>query len=246
MKAKKKVLVCCNIAVILLIVALIVAVIFLAIRKQKADLQDYYQMKCYSYSVQNTNLAKGQIVFIGDSITDLYVLDEHYGSLQRACYNRGIGGDTTAGVLERLQVSVFDLAPSTVVLMIGTNDVNGSQSQADILNRYEQIIRKIKATLPDVNLYCVSVIPQNKQLETYSTIDVDHTTQVILQLNPQIQQLAESNGAVYVDLFPLLADSENFLLPEYSDDGIHLNKNGLDVWTAQLLPLLQAEEASIE
>ena len=227
------------------ILVLVIAIVVLSIglytanmRKASWEMSEYYNNKVTSFGIQNANLSKGQIVFVGDSITDLYVLDEHYGSLQRACYNRGIGGDTTSGVLERLQVSVFDLAPSTVVLMIGTNDVNGGLPEDEILGRYRQIVETITATLPNAQLYCVSIIPQNKQLETYSNIKVDHTTQVILRLNAQIRQLAGSNGAVYIDLFPLLADGDNFLLPQYNDDGLHLNPTGLAVWTSQLLPLL--------
>ena len=231
-----------NIAMILVIAVLVAAVVFLSVRLFQKEQKDYYQSKVFSYSVQNSNLAKGQIVFVGDSITDLYVLDDHYGSLNRACYNRGIGGDTTAGVLERLQVSVFDLQPSTVVLMIGTNDIDGGESQADILNRYQQIIEKITQTLPQTRLYCVSVIPQNKQLEEYTNLNVAENTRKILELNPKIKALTESVGGGYIDLFPLLADEENYLIREYSNDGIHLNENGLKVWTEQLLPLLQAEE----
>lgn len=229
-----------NIAVILLLVA---AVIILSVKlaerqDNRNDFQKYYDNKVFSYRVQNANLSKGQVVFIGDSITDLYVLDDHYADLDLACYNRGIGGDTTAGVLKRLQVSVFDLEPSVVVLMIGTNDVNGNLPKNEILDRYRQIVEAIRTTLPDTKLYCVSLIPQNKQLEEDSEIDVDHTTEVILRLNPEIRQIAETAGAQYIDLFPLLADSDNFLLPEYSDDGIHLNETGLAVWTDLMLPLL--------
>ena len=235
--------VCINIAVILVIALLVAAVIILSVKlaahqDNRNDFQKYYDNKVFSYALQNTNLSKGQIVFIGDSITDLYVLDDHYADLELACYNRGIGGDTTAGVLKRLQVSVFDLEPSAVVLMIGTNDVNGNLPQKEIMDRYWNIVTTIRTKLPDTKLYCVSIIPQNKQLEEYAQIDVDHTTQVILWLNSQIRQIAESAGAAYIDLFPLLADADNFLLPEYSDDGIHLNEAGLAVWTAQMLPLL--------
>lgn len=232
-----------NIAVIFVALLLVAAVIILSVklaehRDNGNDFQKYYDNKVFSYRIQNTNLSKGQVVFIGDSITDLYVLDDHYGDLDLACYNRGIGGDTTAGVLKRLQVSVFDLEPSVVVLMIGTNDVNGNQPENEILDRYRQIVEAIRTTLPDTKLHCVSVIPQNKQLEEYSEIDVDHTTEVILRLNPEIRQIAEAAGAQYIDLFPLLADADNFLLPQYSDDGIHLNETGLAVWTEQMLPLL--------
>ena len=207
------------------------------------DSQDYYDSKCQSYAVQNANLAKGQIVFIGDSITDLYILDDHYADLPLASYNRGIGGDTTSGVLQRLKVSIFDIQPSVVVLMIGTNDINGGIDSDEILQRYETIIDSIYTVLPEVDLYCMSIIPQNKDLETYTNIRVDKTTPVILEINPRIQALAESKGATYLDLFSLLADERNLLIQAYSDDGIHLNENGLSVWTALLKPYLLASLA---
>ena len=226
---------------VVLLAAVIVLTCLLVQKKSQKEANLYYDSKCQSYAVQNQNLAKGQIVFIGDSITDLYVLDDHYADLPLAVYNRGIGGDTTDGVLGRLQVSVFDLAPSKVVLMIGTNDVNGGVDNDVILQRYERIIDSIFAALPEVELYCMSIIPQNKQLETYSSVRVEKTTQVIRQLNLQIQALAEEKGATYLDLFSLLADENHHLIEAYSDDGLHLNVAGLEVWTGLLKPYLQGE-----
>lgn len=198
---------------------------------KRTDSQKYYDNKCQSYITQNVNLAKGQIVFIGDSITDLYILDDHYADLPLACYNRGIGGDTTEGVLRRLKISVFDIKPSKIVLMIGTNDINGGSSENKILETYAKIIDKIYAELPDVELYCVSIIPQNSDIESYSSVKLSKSTAKILSINPNIRLLAEEKGATYVDLFPLLADENNHLIKEYSNDGLHLNEKGLSVWT---------------
>lgn len=206
-----------------------------------SDLNQYYKDKCQGYKVQNLNRAKGQILFLGDSIIDLYVLDDHYRDLPLATYNRGISGDTTQGVLDRLQVSAFDIAPSVIVLMIGTNDINGNYEKAGILQRYEKIIDEIYAALPDVKLFCMSVIPQNEVIETYSTVRVEKTTEIILEVNGQIKALSEKKGATYLDLFSLLADENNRLIREYSDDGLHLNNKGLTVWTGLLKPYLLAE-----
>ena len=203
-----------------------------------SDLAQYYEYKCQGYKVQNMNHARGQIVFLGDSITDLYVLDDHYRDLPLATYNRGISGDTTQGVLDRLKVSAFDIAPSVIVLMIGTNDINGNYEKAGILQRYEKIIDEIYKALPEVTLFCMSVIPQNEVLETYSTVRVEKTTEIILDINGQIKALAEKKGATYLDLFSHLADENNRLIKEYSDDGLHLNNNGLTVWTKLLKPYL--------
>lgn len=233
-----------NLAVLLVISLLVAAVASLSVavaRKQETrnDAQIYYDNKVLSYGVQNANLSKGQIVFLGDSITDLYILDDHYAGLDRACYNRGIGGDTTEGVFKRLQVSVFDLQPSVVVLMIGTNDINAKRSEDEILRNYRQIVEAITTGLPEATLYCVSVIPQNQQVESGGIVRVEETTPVIMAVNAGIQTIAQIRGAVYIDLFSLLADENNYLRAEYSDDGLHLNENGLSLWTAQLLPLLE-------
>ncbi|MBO5322843.1 MAG: hypothetical protein J6A88_01915 [Oscillospiraceae bacterium] len=228
------------VAVVLLLAAVITLTAFLTQKKTREEAQLYYDMKCESYATQNANLAKGQIVFIGDSITDLYVLDEHYADLPLAAYNRGIGGDMTQGVLGRLKVSVTDIEPAYVVLMIGTNDINWGVDQETILTNYGKILDTIYVALPDVELYCMSIIPQNTQLMEYSDIDVHVTTQKILSVNPKIKELAEGKGATYLDLFSRLADENNLLIRSYSDDGLHLNKAGLDVWTELLKPYLLA------
>jgi lysophospholipase L1-like esterase len=228
---------------IAIITILATTVVVLAINinneREMTPHQQYYQNKCNSYLVQNTNLSKGQIVFIGDSITDLYPLDNYYVDLDLATYNRGIGGDTTSGVLNRLEVSLFDIKPSKIVLMIGTNDINGNVQTPKILANYNEILTKIKRELPDTQIYCVSIIPQNLALETYSNIKVEETTKTILEINAQLKQMTENEANVtYIDLFPLLADDNNMLIEEYSDDGLHLNAAGFEVWTNLLKPYL--------
>lgn len=232
------------VAVVLLIAVVVLSCVLIFGEQGEEKLPDnvrYYNNKCQSYATQNVNLAKGQIVFIGDSITDLYILDKHYAHLPLATYNRGIGGDTTQGVLDRLQVSAFDIAPSVIVLMIGTNDINGNYEKAGIFERYEKIIDEIDKNLPDVTLFCMSVIPQNEVLETYSTIKVENTTKIIFEVNAHIKALAQEKGATYLDVFSLLADENDRLIKEYSDDGLHLNEKGLTVWTNLLKPYLEAE-----
>ena len=231
-------------AAVLLIAVVVLSCMLIFGNREEEKLSDstrYYNNKCQSYATQNVNLAKGQIVFIGDSITDLYILDQHYADLPLATYNRGIGGDTTQGVLNRLQVSAFDIVPSVIVLMIGTNDINGNYEKAGIFERYEKIIDEIYKNLPDVTLFCMSVIPQNEVLETYSAIKVENTTKIIFEINAYIKALAREKGATYLDVFSLLADKNDRLIKEYSDDGLHLNEKGLTVWTNLLKPYLEAQ-----
>ena len=55
----------------------------------------------------------GPVVFLGDSITDYCDLEKFYPGLN--CVNRGISGNTTKDILDRMKVSVFDASPSMVV-----------------------------------------------------------------------------------------------------------------------------------
>ena len=227
--------------IVLLFIATATLGILLAIanqRKSDWETREYYHNKVASFEIQNSNLSEGQIVFIGDSITDLYPLDSYYADLDRACYNRGIGGDTTQGVIDRLKVSIFDVNPSTIVLMIGTNDVDGGIPNDKIIENYKIILSEINKNQPMVELYFVSVIPKNKDLEGYTDLDVDKNNKTILMINEEIQKLCNEFGCTYIDLHSNLLDENGYLRKNLSDDGIHLNANGFEIWTSLLKPYL--------
>ena len=131
------------------------------------------------------------------------------------------------GVIDRLEVSIFDINPSKIVLMIGTNDVNFGVSNSQIIENYINILDRIKARLPEAELYFMSLIPQNKDL----VLLVDFNNQRIEKLNSEIKSLAESYGYAYIDLNTYVGDDLGYLDRQYSDDGLHLNDAGYRIWT---------------
>lgn len=205
-------------------------------KKQKDNYQLYYDQKVAAYSVENANFSKGQIVFIGDSITDLYHLNDYYNDLPLATYNRGIGGDTTQGVINRLKVSLYDIAPSEIVLMIGINDLNGGISSQTIINNYQTIINGIKTNLPDAKLFTMGIAPL---AISFNYGDILAKNNQIIAINSEIKVLSEAKGYTHVNLYDSLKrDDENALKEEYTIDGIHLSEAGFAVWTNLLKPLL--------
>ena len=224
-----------KVLIVIMIAILLCAVFVPALNHKKPNIfNEYYQHKCDSYAVQNANLSKGQIVFLGDSITDLYPLDDYYTDLTLATYNRGIGGDTTKGVLNRLKVSAYDLVPSKIVLMIGINDVNGGKDNEYILSNYDKILSQIKANLPGTQVYCMSVLSMGH----FEDIDISSTITQIKQLNAGIHTLADKYSYNFVDLFSHTVDDMEYLMADFTEDMLHLNKNGFEVWTSILKPLL--------
>ena len=96
--------------------------------KQKRDedavrqmFRDYYNAKVEQYEAENASVYGVDVAFIGDSLTDGYDLSLYYPEFSVA--NRGIGGDTTFGVEERLKVSLYDANPRVIVMMIGSNNI---------------------------------------------------------------------------------------------------------------------------
>ena len=161
--------------------------------------EKYYNDHVSTYGVENANFSKGQIVFIGDSITDLYHLDDYYADLDKAVYNRGIGGDTTTGVINRLKVSLYDIAPSEIVLMIGINDINGGVSKEKIVTNYGIILDGIKTNLPTTKVFTMSILPMNDLLS--GAVDVNKNNNKVMDINTHISQMANDKGYTYVDLF---------------------------------------------
>ena len=225
-----------SVITVLLAVAVALGVVIAFQKNKEESIYSYYNMKCDAFKVDNINASHNQIVFIGDSITDGYRLDDYYGELSLATYNRGIGGDTTDGVLRRLDVSLFDINPSKIVLMIGTNDISGGRSNDEILNNYREILSEIKERLPETEVYCMSIIPQNSLFVSESA-ELEKRTEIIIEVNREIKELSERMGYQYVNIFDGLSEN-NILKAEYTEDGLHLNHKGYIVWTEILKPLL--------
>jgi len=67
---------------------------------------------------------ENRVVFFGDSITDIWHLDQYFPG--KPYLNRGIGGQTTPQMLVRFRQDVIDLDPRIVIILAGTNDIAGN------------------------------------------------------------------------------------------------------------------------
>jgi hypothetical protein len=77
----------------------------------------------------------GRVVFMGDSITDFWKLDEYFPD--KPYVNRGISGQTTPQMLVRMYPDVIELQPGAMVLLAGINDVsrNTGPSTAEMIEQ---------------------------------------------------------------------------------------------------------------
>ena len=182
----------------------------------------------------NLPVIKNSIVFLGNSITDGGEWAEFFGNSK--CINRGISADVTEGILLRLS-AITKLKPAKIFLLIGVNDISKDIPVDQITANYRQILTRIKSETPRTKVYVQSVLPVNPM--TNPKIPHTSKTDKIIALNQNLKTLAAEFGYQYIDLFSVMADSNNYLPKKYSLDGLHLTYSGYKVWVDAIRPYVK-------
>jgi lysophospholipase L1-like esterase len=167
------------------------------------------------------NVSEGNILFVGSSLTQYGNWNELFNS---KCLNRGIGGDDSYGVLNRVEDLIRN-KPSKIFIMIGINDLGRGASIDQILSNYREIIKKVKDGSPKTKIYIQSVLPVNNTIRDQHRKNSD-----ILLLDAQIEKLSNETGLTYINLYPLFTDSKGEMDLKLSADGIHINGAGYLIW----------------
>ena len=225
-KITKKTIICVVVCVSILLTGVFsILLVENNCRQKDSDVfVQYYNNKCQSYSEENKTLEKGQIVFLGDSLTEGCTLGDYYSDLPLKSYNRGIGGDTTNGLLNRLKVSAYEVLPSKIVILIGGNDILRGFSNARIARNYKKILNEIKDNLPNARVYCVSILPISDSVQ--SNVNVDKFISKAKVVNDKIETLANERGYGFIDIHSDFANDKGYLSNVYTTDGVHLTQDG--------------------
>jgi lysophospholipase L1-like esterase len=186
---------------------------------------------------QEQNLALQNVVLLGDSITEGFDLAKYFPG--RRILNRGIGADIIGndmppddprGVLQRLDNSVFDCAPTALFILIGVNDLNSGRPVATMEAGYRELLKRIRERRPDLRIYAQTVLPTRgahaKQNEP------------IREFNARLKALAPEFKCELIDLHSLMTDDKGELKAEFTNDGLHLTEPAYNIWKAQILKAL--------
>ena len=191
-----------------------------AVRAYRAAKLEQYERENAEYDDYEVDVA-----FIGDSLTDGYDLAKYYPQYVTA--NRGIGGDTTFGLEERLQVSLYDLKPKVVVMLIGANNMDS------MLENYESILQSLQENLPESKIVLLSLTAMGGE-------HWGRKNQLAAYNNVSIKLLAQKYNFTFVDLYSALYDvSIGEVYEGYTIDGGHFTHEGYTVVTAQITPVLK-------
>ena len=181
-----------------------------------------------------SQVARADIVFLGDSITHEGMWDEYFPN--HIAVNRGVSGDRVQQVVARFD-DVARIQPEKLFLMIGINDLNTGASTDSIIEQYGILFGLFEEYIPDTEIYIQSVLPINEEwLFSVSLNDID-------VLNAFLISAAGERGYEYIDVASLFADENGYLDTSYSNDGIHLAGEAYKLWSNLLRPYVNADAA---
>lgn len=168
-------------------------------------------------------------IIIGDSMV-AYINLSQYGL---DLINMGIAGDTTIGVIERLD-AVLRIKPEIVFVNVGSNDlVLTHHSLEEIVLNIKRIFEKL-STFSKV--YILSLTPVNESVEDVNLLYVGgRKNEDIYAINQKLRMLFKD---CYIDTSDILKDESLKLNKAYTTDGIHLNHQGYSIWIEKIKNLV--------
>src|SRR5580698_4919800 len=140
---------------------------------------------------------ENRVVFFGDSITDIWHLDQYFPG--KPYLNRGIGGQTTPQMLIRFRQDVIDLHPKVVVILAGTNDIAGNTGPMrleDIESDYASMAEMAQAN--HIAVVFSSVLPVHNYTPKSQEAFAQRSPEKILALNRWLQNYCGAHGLVYL------------------------------------------------
>ena len=184
------------------------------------------------FHVWNKSALKGQIVFTGSSLMEMFPIEEwvkELGPDAPVVYNRGVGGYKTCDLLPILDACVFELAPRKVFINIGTNDLSDSSIPlTEVMENYERIITQIEEKLPKVIIYMMAYYPINYEAATEEMKPclLIRTNEKINAANTLVEQLAAKHHQRFINVNAPLTDVSGNLKAEYTIEGMHIRPEG--------------------
>ncbi len=218
------------VASLLLFIILLYVIVTLYIKKFAANkAEDFYIIDKFP-RVRKT-------VFLGDSLTDFYPIEE-FTDLK--IVNRGIAGDTTDDVMRRID-EVTALEPEKLFLQIGINDMirNSKRrlSAEKLVDKIFAIINKFDREKTEINV--LSLYPVNRRKTVVSSVMIKKATNKrVTEVNKLLKERCEAENIDFIFLFDALTDEKGNLRKEYTIEGLHLSIKGYAALSERLLPFV--------
>ena len=183
------------------------------------------------FSACNTSPDIKNVLFIGDSLVAGWDVEYSFSYLNTT--NRGIYGAKINDInTDALQSESLN---STVVMLIGTNDITKYRDTVLPTDFYSNCITSYKQKIQNLHASRVIVISVLPRRDTGATV----MNPQIIELNQQLSEMTKIlPNCVFLDVYSFLTDKAGLLDTNYSVDGVHINIYGYQLLSAKLSEVL--------
>ncbi len=189
-----------------------------------------------------TAAMKASLVFIGDSITQMFggephdrsqpgkaVWEKYYGARNAA--NLGFGYDYTENTLWRLQHGELDGAGArAVVLNIGTNNM-GKNTPEEIFEGVKAILAEVRRSQPAAKVLLLGIYPRGAKPDT--------TREKFAKTNVLLATLDGKDGITFQDVTPKLLEPDASISKDTMGDFLHPTQKGYEIIAEAIEPTLK-------
>lgn len=182
-------------------------------------------------------------VYIGDSLTAGWPVENLLRDLFPHAVNRGVGGDSARFLKERLEADVLQLHPRHVALMIGTNDIAhrfGYDDDDKIAADYRSDMDNIMSRLAQTDAVCfIGTIPPVIQeflddAPRSESVMYHRKKALIPRMNEAVKDLAKQHGMHLADYHTHFSDENGVIPKSFFADSCHFNAKGKHLMTLVL------------
>jgi len=169
---------------------------------------------------------KIKTVFMGDSITEGWSLNDPEFFSRNNFVNRGVGGQTSPQMLIRFKQDAIHLNPELIIINAGTNDIAGNTGPASPEMIIDNICSMAEIGLKnDIRIALSTILPVYKYPWNEKVTNVPDR---ILEINTTLQKYSEKHSLIFIDYFSSMVDEQRGLKLAYGVDGVHPTKQGYE------------------
>ena len=176
------------------------------------------------------------VVFMGDSITEVWLRDHAPFFNSNSYLGKGISGQTTAQMIKRFQSDVINYKPKVVVILAGCNDIAQNKGYVAYEEVAENIMRMAElATAAGAKVAIVSLLPTDYFFWNTAL----KPAKQIRTMNSILEERVLDAGYTWVDMYSALVVKDGAIDDNAAYDRLHPSVGGMEMMEQIIQPYLE-------
>lgn len=207
-------------------------ILWIVLGASAQEYQNKWTSEFKAFEALDGNTPKQNVILFTGSSSIRFWLNPAKDFNNPTIINRGFGGSEIVDLIENFDQIILKYHPKKIVIYSGDNDIEAGKSAEIVYGDFCTLYGMIKAKLPNTEVYYIAIKPSLNRWAKVLEMKKANT-----MIN---EYLNTKQHAAYVDIFsPMIGISGKPDKKLFIEDGLHLSKEGYELWTAILAPYIK-------